>query len=48
MCKIYSNWVDVLFFLPSFIWSLVSGLIRFRAATDEGTASNCVQISEEA
>jgi hypothetical protein len=33
--------------LRIFIWSLVSGLMRFRDGSDKGTASNFVQISEK-
>jgi hypothetical protein len=32
-------------FLRPFIWSCVSGLIRFCVGSDKGTASNFVQIS---
>jgi hypothetical protein len=42
--KISHSWVDVLNF--PFIWSRVSGLMRFRHGSDIGMASNFVQLSE--
>jgi hypothetical protein len=38
---------DVLICLQPFIWSRVSGLMRFRDRSDKGTASNFVSISEK-
>jgi hypothetical protein len=34
-------------FLRPFIWSHVSGLMGFSEGSDEGTASNFVQLSEK-
>jgi hypothetical protein len=39
--------VDVLIFLRPFIWSRVSGLMRFRYGSDKGTALNFVEIKEK-
>jgi plasmid maintenance system killer protein len=41
------HWVYVLIFVCSFIWSHVSGLMRFLDRSDKGTASNYVQILEK-
>jgi hypothetical protein len=37
--NISRSWVDTLIFLRPFIWSSVSGLMRFRYGSDKGTAS---------
>jgi hypothetical protein len=37
----------MLIFLHPFIWSFVSGLLQFCNGSDQGTASNCVQITEK-
>jgi hypothetical protein len=44
--KVYAaGWMC--WFLHNFIWSRVSGLMRFRHGSDEGTASEFVQLSEK-